>query len=130
MEAEMERFLGRGQRGVVPATAVWIPRVDVYEQDRAIVVEAELPGVNKDDIEVAVEDGDLIIRGERKSERKVEDQNYYRMERSYGRFYRRIPLPDDVDLNEIEAHFQDGVLMLRVPRQTEQKAQPTKIPIT
>jgi HSP20 family protein len=130
MGSELERLLGGTQRGVVPATAVWIPRVDVYEQDGAIMVEAELPGVKKEDIEVAIEDGELVIRGERKSERRTEEQGYYRMERSYGRFYRRLPLPDDVNPDQIEARFDNGVLNLRIPRQVPAQQEPKKIPIT
>jgi HSP20 family protein len=129
MEAEMERLLGRVPRRLVPTSGVWVPRVDAYEKDGALIVEAELPGIKKEDVEVAIEDGDLVIRGERKSEAKVEEQDYYRMERSYGRFYRRLPLPEGVDANKIEAHFADGVLTLRVPKPVAARPQPTKIPI-
>lgn len=69
----------------------WLPRMDVYERDDTLVVKAELPGVKKEDTEVTLERGDLIIRGERKAEQEVKEENYYRLERTYGSFFRRLP---------------------------------------
>lgn len=140
MEAEMERLFNerwpitpfvpaRLARRLLPSTEVWTPRADIFEQDGALVVKAELPGVKKEDIEVAVEDGDLVIRGERKAEEKVEEKDYYRMERFYGSFYRRIPLPEGTDPEKIEANYQDGVLTVRVPKAAATQPEPKKIPI-
>jgi HSP20 family molecular chaperone IbpA len=74
----------------------WDPRMDVYEQDNAVVVEAELPGLKKGDVQIALDDGSLVIRGENKAETEMSDDGYYRNERSFGGFYRRVPLPFDV----------------------------------
>ena len=101
--------------------AVWAPRVDMYEESGDIVVKAELPGIQRSDIEVTVEDNDLILKGERKSEKEVKDENYYRVERAYGTFYRRIPLPSAVDAEKIKAKFQDGVLEVRVAKPLQQE---------
>ena len=109
--------------------AAWAPRADIYEQGDSIVVKAELPGVAKDDIDVALENGDLIIRGERKAEREVKEEHYYRMERSSGSFYRRLPLPEGTNADQIEARYEDGVLEVRVPKPAAAAAQPTKIAV-
>ena len=70
-----------------------MPHVDVFEREGNLVVKAELPGVKKDDIDLAIEDGDLVLRAERREEHEVKEENWYRMERTYGSLYRRLPLP-------------------------------------
>lgn len=112
-----------------PAPMAWMPRMDVYEKDNTLVVKAELPGVKKEDIEVAVDNGDLVIRGERQAEQEVKEENYYRMERTSGSFYRRLPLPYEVKPDQIEASFNDGVLEVRMPRPSQEKPQPQKVAI-
>ena len=107
----------------------WAPRTDVYQQDGNIVVKAEIPGVAKDDVKVKVEQGDLIISGERKSEENVEEKDYYRMERSFGSFYRRLPLPEGVDAKKIKANFSDGVLEVRVPAPAVSSSDEVEVPI-
>lgn len=108
------------------------PSTDVYEQNGSLVVKAELPGMKKEDIDVTLDRGDLLIRGERKAESNVKEDHYYRQERSYGSFYRRIPLPSEVTADQIKATYSDGVLEVRVPttgrEQTQQQEQ--KIPVT
>lgn len=94
----------------------WSPRADVYSQNGSIVIKAELPGVKKEDIDISVENGSLIIRGERKSEEKVEETDFYRMERSHGTFYRRLPMPKGVTAEQIKAEYKDGVLKVTVPK--------------
>ncbi|MBI2886745.1 MAG: Hsp20/alpha crystallin family protein [Chloroflexi bacterium] len=96
--------------------ALWAPRVDMYEEGNELVVKAELPGVQKSDISVTVEDNDLVLRGERKAEQEVKEEHYYRLERSYGGFYRRLPMPAAVDVEKIKATLQDGVLEVRVAK--------------
>jgi HSP20 family protein len=105
----------------------WTPRLDVYEKDNTLVAQAELPGVKKEDVQVTLDDGDLVIRGERKAEHEVKEQDYYRMERSYGSFQRRLPLPFDVKPEQVTANFKDGVLELRIPRPAESKSAPQTI---
>lgn len=135
LEAEFDRLWGdrwslfRPLQRLTTDSGVWAPRTDVYEKDGALVVEAELPGVKKEEMTVEVVDGDLVIRGERKAEKEVKEENYYRMERSSGSFYRRLPLPEGVTAEQIEATMTDGVLRVRVPKPAESKPEPTKIPI-
>jgi HSP20 family protein len=93
----------------------WMPSTDVYRTDGDLVVKADLPGLTKDDVEVMVEDGFLVVKGERKEEKEEKGKEYYRTERTYGSFYRRVPLPEDVDATKIAAKFHDGVLEVTVP---------------
>ena len=108
----------------------WAPRTDVYEKDNTLVVKAELPGVKKEDVQVELDDGNLVIRAESRAESDIQEEHYYRMERSIGTLYRRIPLPFEVDANQIQAAMSDGVLEVRIPRPAERKAQAKKIPVT
>lgn len=110
--------------------AGWTPRVDMFEQDGYLVVRAALPGVRPQDIDVELEDGDLVIRGERKSEQAIRAEDYYRREWQYGRFYRRIELPFAVKPEQIQATFRDGVLEVRIPKPAELKPPVQKIPVT
>lgn len=120
--ATLQRRLGR--------ETPWAPSIDVYEKDNALIVKAELPGVKKEDVQVTLDDGDLVIRGERKAEHEVKEQDYYRMERSYGSFQRRLPLPFDVKPEQVTANFKDGVLELRIPRPAESKPAPQTIRVS
>ncbi len=97
----------------------WRPMVDTYEKDDAIVVNAELPGVNKEDISVDVKNNILTISGERKHEEDVNEDNYFRKERFYGKFQRSFTLPDNVDSEKVDAAYKDGVLEVTIPK-TEQ----------
>ena len=97
----------------------WAPAVDIKETPEAFMVEAELPGMSKDDVKVTVHDGVLTIQGERKSEEETKDKKLHRIERFYGSFMRRFTLPDNVDENSVRANFKDGLLTLSI-----QKAEP------
>jgi HSP20 family protein len=136
LQDEMERFwrdpFGTGvfpfaRRGRTNAN--FIPRMDVYEQDGAIVVKAELPGLKKEDVQVEVDGDGLIIRGENRAERETKDEAYYRSERTFGSFFRRLPLPFDVQPDQIQASMTDGVLEVRIPRPAEAMSEPKKIPV-
>jgi HSP20 family protein len=105
-----------------------MPAVDVFEKADKFVVKAELPGIREDDIHVSVVGDTLSIRGEKKTETEVKEEDYYRSERSYGSFYRSIPLPSKVDANKIEATFEDGVLEVALPKSA--KAKPKKIAVS
>ncbi|MCF8111522.1 MAG: Hsp20/alpha crystallin family protein [Desulfobacteraceae bacterium] len=105
----------------------WRPTVDTYEKDNAIMVKAELPGVKKDDVSIDVNNNVLSIKGARKDEENVEDENYYRRERFYGTFQRAFTLPDNVDTDKIEASFKDGVLEVKVPKTEESKGKRIEI---
>ena len=113
-----------------PGAPTRMPRIDVFEKDGSLVVKAELPGAKKEDIAVTLDDGDLVIRGEKKSESEVKDEHYYRMERSYGSFYRRMALPFETTAESLQATFTDGILEIRIPKPAaaeRPEAQPIKI---
>lgn len=93
----------------------FLPRMDVFEKDGELVVQADLPGMKKNEVEVSVENGDLVLRGERKHEKEIRNEDYFRAERSYGRFFRRLPLPADTRPDAVKANFHDGVLDVHVP---------------
>lgn len=94
---------------------MWSPQIEVFEREGELCVRADLPGMTKDDIHVDIADNALVIRGERKSEREEEEEGYYRTERSYGSFYRSIPLPEGVDAESADANFRNGVLEITMP---------------
>jgi HSP20 family protein len=89
---------------------LWAPEVEIFERAGEMVVRADLPGMNKEDIRIDLTDRAITIDGERRQEHEKSDNGYYRSERSYGRFYRRIPLPESVDIDTAKAYFRDGVL--------------------
>jgi HSP20 family protein len=95
---------------------LWYPSVDMFENDDSLIIKAELAGLSKDDIDVNIENGKLTLSGERKSENEVEEDKYYRRERTYGKFVRTFALPADVDPEKITAEFNDGVLNIKVPK--------------
>lgn len=94
----------------------WAPAVDIKETPEAFNIEAELPGMSKDDVKVTVQDGVLSIQGERKHEEETNDSKHHRIERVYGSFLRRFTLPENVDENSIRASFKDGVLSLTLTK--------------
>jgi HSP20 family protein len=98
-----------------PAEATWFPEIDVFEKDNRLVTKMDLPGLKKEDVKVQVTDGHLAISGERKTEAEEKKENFYRCEREYGTFYRAVPLPEGVKLDDVKATFADGVLEVRVP---------------
>ncbi len=107
-------------------------RTDVYEKDGNLVFESELPGVKREDINIKVEEGRLIVTGETRREEKIEEENFFRMGRRYGKFQRAFPLPEEVsDPKRIQAKFQDGILKISVPlRQSlKEKEKPIEIKI-
>lgn len=119
-------MLGREWTEMEPA---WTPQVDVSQKEDRIVVRADLPGVKKEDVHVDVENDMLTIRGERRDEREEKEKGYYRSERSYGSFYRALPLPEGVDPNRCEATYKDGVLEINVPTPKREEAKGRRIEI-
>ena len=99
------------------ATANWAPSVDISENDKAFTLLADVPGVEPKDIEISMEKGVLTIKGERNSENVEENENYRRVERQSGRFYRQFTLPDSADADKIEAKSEHGVLTITIPKQ-------------
>ena len=131
---QFERFLreafspvsGEGE----VSTRTWAPPVDIYENGDNLVLKAELPGVNPEEVEIRVEDNTLYLKGERKFEKEVKEQNYHRVERSYGTFTRSFSLPNSVDADKVTANYKDGVLTLTMPKKEEAKPKTIKINVT
>ncbi|HLX64029.1 MAG TPA: Hsp20/alpha crystallin family protein [Planctomycetota bacterium] len=107
----------------------WMPRVNVTENDKAILVSAELPGMEEKDIDVSYEHGMLTIKGEKKQEHEEKGKNFYRSERSFGSFQRSIELPCEVEEGKIEAQYKKGVLNLTLPKTKESIGKSRKIPV-
>ncbi len=105
----------------VAQAQVWTPRVDVYEKDNKLIIEAEIPGAKKEDIEVKIKDNAVVIKGEVKREEEKKEENFYRSERFYGVFERVIPLPVEVKPEEAKASFENGILKLEIPKATAEK---------
>jgi HSP20 family protein len=124
LEDEMNRTFGlvrwpEGEAGLLETA--WTPSIDVYHEDGKLVVKADLPGLSKEDIDVSVVDNRLTIKGERKKETEVKEENYHRIERLYGTFERAFELPATVDAGKIEAAYKDGVLEVTLPEKPEAK---------
>jgi HSP20 family protein len=112
-----------------PSSRAWMPPVDIYETDDKLVLKAELPGINPNDVEVRVEDNTLYLKGERKFEKEVKEENLHRVERSYGSFSRTFALPGSIDADKVQAEYKDGVLTLTMPKREEAKPKTIKINI-
>jgi HSP20 family protein len=96
-------------------SVAWSPSIDVFERDSRLVTRVDLPGMKKEDVSVEVTDGHLALSGERKRETEEKKDNFYRSERQYGSFYREVPLPEGVKLEDVKATFSNGVLEVSVP---------------
>jgi HSP20 family protein len=135
LESEFERLFDMRWPRILPfqhpgaGIEAFVPRVDVYEQNGELITKAELPGVKKEDVDVSLEGGDLVIRGERKQESEIKEENFYRMERSSGSFYRCLPMPEGVKPDQVKATFSDGVLEIRVPKPQPAEEKSTRIKI-
>ena len=116
---------GFGEEGI--GRGAWNPSVDIYENKDQIVLEAELPGMNRDDFELTVENNVITLRGERQFEKKDETDNYHRVERSYGSFTRSFTLPQTVSTEGATADYQNGVLRVTLPKRQETKARRIEI---
>jgi HSP20 family protein len=113
-----------------PGEETWVPRMDVFEQNGQLIIKVELPGVEKKDVTVRMEDGDLVLEGKRNMEKEVREEDYYRLERAYGRFHRRLPIPFEVKGDQVKAAYRDGVLEVRIPKPAQATPAPTQIAIT
>lgn len=138
LRSELEDFWGRPWRGfrawprlstLAAPGERWLPTTDVVRENGSLVVKADLPGMTKEDVKVSLDDGELVIEGERRQESKVEEKDFLRSECSYGSFYRRLPLPEGVDPSKIAAKVADGVLEVRVPLPAAAKQEPKRITV-
>ena len=108
----------------------WMPPVDISEDDKEYTLKAELPGMNKEDVKVTVENGVLSITGERKDEKEAKDKKYHRIERSYGSFIRSFALPEGALADKIGAEFKDGILKLHLLKDEKAKAKAVDVKIS
>jgi HSP20 family protein len=120
-------FRGQGENS---ALTFWSPAVDIYETENELVVKADLPDVVEKDIDVRVENNLLTIRGERKFEKSVSEDNYLRVERNYGTFSRSFSLPNTVNAEQIHAEYKNGVLTVTMPKREESKPRQVKVSIS
>ncbi|MGB4703483.1 MAG: Hsp20/alpha crystallin family protein [Candidatus Saccharicenans sp.] len=107
--------------------STWSPAVDIYETENELVLTAELPGIDEKDVEIKIEDNTLTLKGERKFEKETREENYHRIERAYGSFYRSFSLPNYIDQDKISAEFENGLLKIHMPKRPEVKPRKVKI---
>jgi HSP20 family protein len=112
------------------ALTTWAPAVDIYETENELVIKADLPEISEKELEVRVENNMLTIRGERKFEEKVKEDNYLRIERTYGSFSRSFSLPNTVNTEAIKAEYKNGVLTVEMPKRAESKPKQVKVNVT
>ena len=124
-----DSFVNRGGDEALLNRGTWTPAVDIYEVDGALVLKAELPEMRREDIEVTVENNTLTIRGERKLDNEIKQENFHRVERAYGSFVRQFSLPSTVDSAKIAAEYKDGVLTVKLPLREEAKPRTVKVDV-
>ncbi|MEW6366009.1 MAG: Hsp20/alpha crystallin family protein [Acidobacteriota bacterium] len=107
----------------------WSPSMDIYETDDAVVVVAELPGLAREDIDIKIDHGTLVLQGERRFSRKEKEEKYMRIERHYGKFSRTIAIPSSVDTSDVAADLHNGVLEVRLPKREAARPRSIRVPI-
>jgi HSP20 family protein len=132
LQEQINRVFGDvvGRTGEESNLTPWAPEVDIYETENELVVKADLPDVDPQDLDIRVENNILTIRGERKFDKKVNEDNYLRIERSYGSFSRSFSLANSVKSEAIKADYQNGVLTLSIPKREEAKPKQIKVNVT
>ncbi len=124
----LQRELEQGSAEGSTATAEWAPAVDIKEEAGKFVLHADIPGVKPEEIDISMEAGVLTIKGEKNTEATTEKENYKRVERTYGSFYRRFSLPDTANAEAISAASKNGVLVITIPKR--EAVQPKKISVS
>src|SRR5215472_19334361 len=109
----------QGVDGDLPTTAGFVPPVDIYEDDHKIILKLEVPGMKQEDLDVRLENNTLTVRGERKFEKEEKEENFHRIERRYGTFFRSFTLPTTVDSEHINANYDKGVLRINLAKKAE-----------
>jgi len=117
----------RDREGMI--AGIWAPAVDIHETPDSVVLKAELPGLTTNDIDIQVRDNVLTLKGERRLEKEVQEENYFRVERAYGSFQRAFTLPAAIRADKIRAVFKDGVLEVNIPKAEEAKPKQIKIEV-
>lgn len=121
-----EAVISRGEEKDLVSSS-WTPTVDIFETENELVLSAEVPGINEKDIEIKIEDNTLTLRGERKFENETKEENYHRIERAYGSFFRSFSLPLYINQDIIKAEHLNGVLKIIMPKKPELKPRKVKI---
>lgn len=130
MQEQMNRLLDMAwsrETGEELKEGIWQPPVDIYEDEASVVIKAELPGVDQKDIEVRIEDGTLVLRGERRHDTSIKKENYHRVERYYGTFQRSFSLSHAIDQDRVKATCESGVLTVVLPKKED--AEPKQITV-
>ncbi|MCI0455331.1 MAG: Hsp20/alpha crystallin family protein [Candidatus Dadabacteria bacterium] len=136
LQERINRMFGDTMRTFYPTDGeelvkgTWAPAVDIHETDDSFVVSADLPGLNKEDIQIDLKDNTLTLMGEKKFQDKVSKDNYLRVERSYGSFFRSFTLPQNVDPEKIKAKYKEGVLEVTIPKKEEAKPKQIKVDVS
>lgn len=128
MNSLFRDFSGTENNDVL-TTANFVPAVDIYEDEQKVVLKLEVPGIKQEDLDVRVENNTLTVRGERKMEKEEKEENFHRIERRYGSFYRAFTLPNTVDTEHIDASYEAGVLQLSLHKKAEAKPKQIKVNI-
>ena len=136
MTSELDRLFGDWpsvptsfRAAALPEATAWSPKIDMFERANRLVTRVDLPGMKKEDVSVEVTDGYLALSGERKRETEEKKDDFYRSEREYGSFYRAVPLPEGVKLEDVKATFADGVLEVSIPLPVRAEAKAVKVQI-
>jgi HSP20 family protein len=120
----------QGGKNQLLTTAGFVPPVDVYEDEHKIVLKLEVPGIKQEELDIRLENKTLTVRGERKFEKEEKEQNFHRIERRYGTFYRAFSLPTTVDTENVKAEYDSGVLKLELNKRAEAKPKQIKIGVS
>jgi HSP20 family protein len=129
LQGDMNRLFDRFFEGRAPngGSRRWIPAMDLVETEDHLVLRGDLPGMSEDDVNIEIKDGVLTVSGERKAESEEKREGYHRIERAFGSFSRSLNLPQGIDPEKVDAHFDNGVLEVRIPKPAE--AKPTRVQI-
>ncbi len=130
MQREIDRLFDRFRGGMIDEgqTSTWLPAVDIVEKENDFLVSVELPGVDRNDVKITLQDDVLTVRGEKKQEKEEKGENVHRVERCYGVFQRSFTLPSSLKSDKIEASYDKGVLTIQLPKVEEVK--PKQIEVT
>jgi HSP20 family protein len=120
---ELDRNGSEGGESV----ASFAPAVDIYEDEQKVVLKLEIPGIREEDLDIRIEDNTLSVRGERKFEQEEKEENFHRIERRYGSFFRTFSLPTSVDTDSVAANYEAGVLRLTLQKKAESKPKQIKV---
>jgi len=108
-------------------SSTWTPSVDIFETENALILTAEVPGIDENNIEIKIEDNTLSLKGDRIFEKETSEENYHRIERSYGSFYRSFTLPRNINQEKIKAEHDNGVLRITMPKKPESQPKTVKV---